>query len=108
VSNPNLQKKGSVSFKINHADPDWSTNDKLYKFGPFGDNKSLDVLVLKHEDRSLEIRIVFEHFAHTVTGPMPPAPAGGLPIVLSWENSELTVWLNGVVAARAPLEPSKH
>ncbi len=45
-----MQDRGTMSFKISHEHADWMTNTQSYKFGPFGDGKTLDVVVFKNSD----------------------------------------------------------
>lgn len=104
-----LQDTGTVTIKISHEDPDWATNNNKYKFGPFHFGNDLDVFVSKNSERILEIRVAFEHFWHTFSGPLPEdIPADGLPATLSWSKNEMTLSLNEVKVSSVPFRPTKH
>ena len=105
---PSLQREGNVAFKITHPDNGWATNSKSYKFGPFGDRKTLDVSAFKKADRTLEIRCAFQHFFHTFLGPMPDAPDGLVSVLLTWSDKQITLHVNGKAVSSTPFGPSKH
>jgi hypothetical protein len=55
-------KRGAVQILCTHPDKDWPTNQSQYKFGPFGHEKYLHVVVEKKSDHTLEVKVVLEHF----------------------------------------------
>src|SRR5579864_8138033 len=67
---PSFQEVGSFTFAVN-SESGWATNDREYNFGPFEADKTFGVAMMKTADRKLEIRVAFEHFSHTMSGPMP-------------------------------------
>ena len=101
-----LQKTGTVHFKLTHKNSNWATNKNQYKLGPFHLSENLDVVAFKKADRTLDIRIVFEHFAHTFSGKLPSStPSGGLPILITWSEKVIRLWVNGVKTNSAPFNP---
>ena len=103
-----MQDRGTMSFKISHEHVDWMTNAQGYKFGSFGDGKTLDVVVLKNPDLSLEVRIVFEHHFHTFSGPIADFAARELSVTFSWDPDEIKLLIDGVQVFSAPFLPPIH
>lgn len=104
-----LQKSGTVSFVCAHPLAGWLTDSAEYKFGPFGDKSTLDVVVLKKADRTMEVMIAFEHFGHTFIGPAPSTmPPGGLPIAISWDGKKITLAVDGQTVSSATFAPVSH
>lgn len=105
----NLQQTGTVAFKISHADWDWAFNDRVYKFGPCGDEKTLDVVAIKNADRTLEIRVAFEHWWHTFAGPTPtPSSSGEIHIAVTWDSKLIKLYVQGDLIASEPFGPVRH
>ena len=101
-----LQKEGTISFKLLHEHKDWTTNAESYKFGPFGDRKTLDISAFKKADRTLEIRCAFEHFFHTFSGPMPEESP--VSIVVTWGKKEIKLYVNGKPCGSSKFGPEVH
>jgi hypothetical protein len=103
-----LSKEGSIAFLLKHEHPDWATNDRAYKFGPF-DQVLVGIVAFKNADRTLEIRVAFPDFFHTFRGPIPPLSDDGLRVMVSWKDKkEITLWMNGAKVQSAPFSPTKH
>ncbi len=103
-----MQDRGALKFKISHEHVDWMTNTQGYKFGPFGDKKTLDVDVFKNPDLSLEVRIAFEHHTHTFSGPIADFAGPELSVIFSWDPDEIKLFIDGVQVFSAPFLPSTH
>jgi hypothetical protein len=98
-------KRGAVHILCTHPHKDWPTNQSQYRFGPFGHEKYVHVVVEKKSDHTLEVKVVLEHFGHIFSAPLPAVPSDGLRIKLSWEKERITLFLNGVHISSAVLEP---
>ena len=103
-----MQDRGAMSFKISHEHVDWMTNAQRYKFGPFGDGKTLDIAVFKNPDLSLEVRIAFEHHSHTFSGPIADFAGPELSVGFSWNPDEIKLFIDGVQVFSAPFLPPTH
>ncbi len=105
-----MQDRGALKFKISHEHADWTTNDHRYKFGQFGDGKTLDVVVFKKSDLSLEVRIAFEHHSHTFSGPISDFAGPELSVIFSWDRDadEIKLFIDGVQVFSAPFLPPTH
>ena len=103
-------KEGGINFKIvQENDAYWATNSREYRWGPFGDSKVLDILVVKHPNRSLEIRVAFEHFYRTFIRPIPaPSADGHISVGLSWKGGIIDLSINGKLVHTASLLPMMH
>ncbi len=103
-----MQDRGTMSFKISHEHADWMTNTQSYKFGPFGDGKTLDVVVFKNSDLSLEVRIAFEHHSHTFSGQLAEFAGPELSVIFTWSPDEIKLCIDGVRVFSAPFLPPTH
>jgi len=103
-----MQDHGTISFKISHEHADWMTNSQSYKFGPFGDGKTLDVTVFKNCDLSLEVRIAFEHHSDTFSGPIADFSGPELSVIFSWDPDGITLFIDGTQVFATPFLPSVH
>ncbi len=101
-----LQKEGAITFKLSHKHKDWTTNSNNYKFGPFGDGKTLDISAFKKADRTLEIKCAFEHFWHTFSGPIPEESP--VSVIVSWGKNEITLNVNGKPCGTCKFGPVIH
>ena len=100
--------EGTIKFLIKHPDPDWASNSKAYKFGPF-EQGEIGISAFKKADLTLEIRFASEHFGHTFSGPLPSPTDKGIDIIVSWKSgNEITLWVNGTKVQSAPYLPTRH
>ena len=100
--------EGTISLKILPPDEQLLADDQDHLLGTQDYSETLGVAVLKKADRTLEIRIAFEHWGHSFFGPIPPFPPEGLSLAVSWDSKSINLWVQGERVASAPFKPSVH
>jgi hypothetical protein len=88
-------KTQSITFDLDHADRDWQTNAKQYKFTPKSSG-GVSVTVIKCFDRHFEVQFKEQHFSHTFRGVMPAPSTNPVYVDLTWDE-EINLFVNGHV-----------
>ena len=52
-----LSDEGTIAFVLQHEHQDWLTNDHAYNFGTIDTGQGVKVGVVKHPDKTLELRV---------------------------------------------------
>lgn len=102
-----IEQEGSIAFRLHHADPDWSTNDKAYRFTTVevGDIRAW---AMKRADRTVEFHVSGPlHKEVVLDGRMPPVGEEGLHVVVTWSAKDINLYLNARPAAVIPLPTPK-
>ena len=90
-----IEQQGSLSFRIRHQDPDWSTNDKRYEFPPFR-VEGITAWAVKKPEKVIEFHVNGPFNAELVfDGKCPPVGSEGLHVVVTWSRQEVKLYLNG-------------
>jgi len=96
---------GFINTRISTPEPDWTTNDKEYSFGPFSE-KGFEWRVTKHPDGSVEVWVSgpFRQSFHVADIPsIPISPTSRHPdkvdLMIEWKENKLRVRFNMVAVA---------
>lgn len=103
---------GFINTRISAPDPDWTTNDKDYSFGPFTE-KGFEWKVAKHSDRSAEVWIsgpFGQSFHADDIASIPISPTSRHPdkvdLMIEWKEQTLRVRFNTVAVATLEAAPA--
>ena len=89
-----IEQEGSIAFRLRHADKDWATNDKPYKFNT-AEVGNIRAWAMKRPDRTVEFHVSGPLNSEIVLdGKMPPVGEQGLHVVITWGNNEVRLYLD--------------
>jgi len=103
-----IEQEGSIAFRLRHADRDWATNDKPYRFNTVevGDIRAW---ALKRPDRTVEFHVSGPLKSEIVLeGKMPPISEQGLHVVITWSEKEVQLYLDARPHSIVKLPPPKQ
>lgn len=103
---------GFINTRISAPDPDWTTNDKSYTFGPFTE-KGFEWKVAKHAGGQTEVWVSgpFGQSFHVENIPsIPISPTSRHPdkvdLMVEWKENKLRVRFNTIAVAVLEAEPA--
>ena len=110
-----IEQEGSIAFRMKHADADWATNDKPYRFntaeageGGVGAG-SIRAWALKRPDGTVEFHVVGPLKSEIVLeGKIPPVDEHGLHVVITWSEKRVQLYLNARPHGIINLPPPKQ
>jgi hypothetical protein len=87
-------EKGMISFLLEHADKNWTTNDQGYVFDPI-EQQGIGILASKYPDGTLEIDVNGPLGKHVnFRQPTPQDNELGVMVMVRWRPSQITLLLN--------------
>ena len=102
-----IEQEGSIAFRMRHADADWATNDKPYRFNAV-EIGTIRAWAMKRPDQTVEFHVVGPLKSEIVLeGKMPPINEHGLHVVITWSEKEIQLYLNARPHGVVKLPPPK-
>ena len=102
-----IEQEGSIAFRLRHADKDWATNDKPYKFNT-AEVGNIRAWAMKRPDRTVEFHVTGPLDSEIVLdGKLPPVGEQGLHVVITWSEKEIQLYLNAKAHGIVHLPPAK-
>lgn len=89
-----IEQEGSLAFRLRHADRDWATNDKEYRFPTFK-VEGITAWAHKKPDRTIEFHVLGPFGRELVfDGRVPRVNEQGLHVVITWSAREVRLYLD--------------
>ena len=89
-----IEQEGSIAFTLRHADRDWATNDKPYRFNT-AEMGTVRAWAIKKPDQTVEFHLSGPLKSEIVLdGKLPPVGEQGLHVVITWSEKEVRLYLD--------------
>ena len=102
-----IEQEGSIAFRLRHADADWATNDKPYRFNTV-EAGPVRAWAMKRPNRTVEFHVSGPLKSEIVLeGKMPKVGPNGLHVVITWSKTNVQLYLNAKPTGVTKLPPPK-